>query len=390
MRKGERMDFELSAEQRMLKESAARLMEREIKPYLDQIPRGRTLAKHEIKALLKKLSPLQYVGALLPEEYGGGGLDFFSYGLLMEELDYRIYSLVMATANAAEVVCHRASEPLKDKLIPSLLSGEMIACLAVTEPEAGSDMASLETKAVRNGGFFIIDGEKKWITNGSLADVALVLAREFSNEKTKGISQFVVVRDDSPYEIRPVNSIADGPVPIMGDLVFENCHIPIENRIGGPGEGLPDTFLTLQARRCLGALHGVNIAQKAVDAAIRYAKERVQFGKPIGQFQLIQSMIADMIAMTDSARLLVYRAMDLIGKGKRCPKETSLAGFYATGTAVKVTSMAIQIHGAYGLSTEYPVEHLFKTAKTLTVSEGTQQIQKLVVAGETLELNALV
>jgi alkylation response protein AidB-like acyl-CoA dehydrogenase len=384
------MNFELSEEQRMLKESAARLMDREISPGLDGLPQGKILAKNEIKVLLKKLSPLQYIGALLPEEYGGGGLDFFSYGLLLEELDYRLFSLVTATAQAAGIICRLAPAALRDKLLPPLLSGEMIACLAVSEPEAGSDTASLQTKAVRDGEYFVLNGGKAWITNGSLADVALVLAGEISGEKSEGISQFAVVRDDSPYGIRPVKSIADGPLPLMGDLVFENCPVPVSNRVGGSGQGLKDFSKVIQARRCLGALHGLGIAQNAVEAAVRYARERVQFGRPIGKFQLIQSMIADMLALTDSTRLLVYQALDLIGKGKYCPKEAALAGFYATETAVNVTSMAIQIHGAYGLSTEYPVTHLFKTARTLTVAAGTKQIQKLAAAGEALQLDALV
>jgi alkylation response protein AidB-like acyl-CoA dehydrogenase len=287
------MDFELTEEQKILREAAARLMKREVTPYLDNIPTGQMLTKEEIKDILKKLNQLQYVGAILPEEFGGGGLDFISYALMMEELDYRIYGLVMTISAVANDVCNHANDALKSKVLPLLLSGNMIACFAVSETNAGSDMTALATKAVRDGESFCLNGTKTWITNGSFADAALVLAGEDTGGGLKKFSQFFVVADSSPFDAIPVKSIADGPLQIMGDLTFKNCHVPIENSLGEAGEGLNNTLSMLQSLRCMIALHAVNIAQKAIDAAIIYAQERVQFGKPIGQFQLIQSMIAD-------------------------------------------------------------------------------------------------
>jgi len=382
------MDFELTEEQRMLKESARRLMERDVTPYLDGIPPEQMLAKDEIKDLLRKLSPMQYLGATVPEEDGGSGLDFLTYALMMEELDYRIFGPVLATSVVADTIRLQGPETLKEKCLPPLLSGDMIACSAVSEPDAGSDIASIETKAVLDGSHYVLNGRKSWITNGPFADIALVLASEDPDKGSKGLSRFVVVKGDSAFEAEPIKTIAGSPIPILGDLVFQDCRIPGENRIGTPGEGLKETLIGLQASRCLTALNSVVIAQKAIDHAMRYAKERHQFGKPIGQFQLIQSMIAEMITTTDAARLLIYRAIGRLEKGARCAKEVSMAKYYASEVGVKVASTAIQVHGAYGYSPEYPVERLYKSAEMLTVPDGTTQIQKLIVAGEALDMPA--
>ncbi len=384
------MDFEFTEEQRMLKESARRLMEREVTPYLDGIPPEHLLTKDEIKGLLKKLSPMQYLGATVPEEDGGGGLDFSTYTLMMEELDYRIFGLVLVTSEVAETIRVLGSETLRKKLFPPLLSGDMIACSAVSEPNAGSDIGSIETKAILDGDHYTLNGTKTWITNGSFADIALVLTTEDPDKGPKGLSRFVVVKDDAAFEAKPIKTIGGRPMPTLGELVFKDCRIPKESRIGNPGEGLKETLIGLQKSRCLTALNSVIIAQKAIDHALRYAKERHQFGKPIGQFQLIQSMIAEMITTTDAARLLIYRAIGRLEKGVRCAKEVSMAKYYASEVGVKVASMAIQVYGAYGYSPEYPVERLYKSAEMLTVPGGTIQMQKLVIAGEALGLPAFV
>ena len=195
----------------------------------------------------------------------------------------------------------------------------------------------------------------------------------------------------SPFDTKPIHILGDDiRMPEVGELIFDDCRIPKSNVIGNPGEGLKETMVIFQQARCLVALNSVIYAQKALDAAIRYARERTQFGKPIGQFQLIQAMIADMAALTDASRLLTYRASAQVGKAGRLHKEASMAKFYATEAAVKVCSMAIQIHGAYGLSPEYPVEKLFRRARVMTIPDGTTQIQQLVVARELLGMSAFV
>jgi alkylation response protein AidB-like acyl-CoA dehydrogenase len=230
-----------------------------------------------------------------------------------------------------------------------------------------------------------------WITNGSFADLCILLCNFAPEKGYKGLARIIVDRNVSPWEARAIPTMGDdGRIPAVGELAFEDCRVPKENLLGAPGEGLKQTLIEFQTARCLVAIGSIIFAKRAVDAAVRYAKERTQFERPIGQFQLIQDMIADMVTLTDASRLLTYRALAQVAKGVRCPKETSMAKFYATEAAVKVTSMAIQIHGAYGLSREYPVERLFRGARMMTIPDGTTQIQKLIVAREALGMQAFV
>jgi len=385
------MNFDLSDEQIMLKSSARRLMEKEVTPFLTSFPEDRPLPSGKIKELLKKLIPLGYIGSIIPEEYGGAGLDYLTYGLLMEELEPSIYGLVMITGGTARSVYFLGNESQKKAFIPPILSAEKIGCSAITEPDVGSNPAFVQTRAVFDRDHYIVNGTKTWITNGAFADVAFVLATVDPSKGKKGLCRFIVDKAVSPFQAKPIQTMEDDlKIPSVGELIFEDCRVPKENVLGVPGEGLKDTLVAFQAARCFVAIGSIGLAQRAIDAAVRYAKERVQFGKIIGKFQLIQSMIADMIAETDAARLLTYRALLQIQKGVRCARETSIAKFYATEAAVKVTSMAIQIHGAYGLSKEYPVEALFRGARMMTIPDGTTQIQKMIVAREILGMQAFV
>ena len=385
------MNFDLSEEQIMLKDSARKLMEREVAPFLASFPKDRPLPPEKIKELLKKLIPLGYLGSIIPAEYGGAGLDYLTYGVLMEELDPNIYGLVMITGGTARSVYFLGNETQKKTFIPPILSGEKIGCSAITEPNVGSNPAFVQTRAVLDGGHYVLNGTKTWITNGAFADIAFTLATTDPSKGKNGLCRFVVDKEISPFKAKAIETLEeDWQVPSVGELVFEDCRVPKENILGVSGEGLKDTLVAFQAARCFVAMGSIGLAQRAVDAAVRYAKERVQFGKVIGKFQLIQAMIADMIAETDAARLLTYRALLQIQKGVRCARETSIAKFYATEAAVKVTSMAIQIHGAYGLSKEYPVERLFRGARMMTIPDGTTQIQKMIVAREILGMQAFV
>jgi len=389
------MDFDLTEEQRMIKEAARRIMEQEVTPYLNSLPYGYILNKEEVLRVLKMLRPMNYTGAMLPEDIGGGGLDFLTYALMMEELDYRIFDVVMITGNAAGMVLAAGTEDQKRRLFKPLLEGEMIGCSAITEPNVGSNSGAIQTRAVLDGDHYVINGTKMWITNATYADVAMVLANEDPSKGPKGISQFFIEKATAPFEVRPIPIMIDGPIQHVGELIFDNCRIPRENRFGRSGggstEGFKQILIAFQGARCLVGMMSLIIAQTAYDHAIRYAKERTQFGKPLGQFQLIQAMIAEMKALIDASRLLIYRGAFLVQKGVRCAQETSLAKFYATEAAIKVASMALQIHGAYGLSKEYPIEHLFKYARAMTIPDGTTEIQKLVVAREALGgMSALV
>jgi alkylation response protein AidB-like acyl-CoA dehydrogenase len=385
------MNFDLSEEQIMLKDSARKLMEREVVPFLASFPKDRPLPPDKIKELLKKLIPLGYLGSIIPVEYGGAGLDYLTYGLLMEELEPSIYGLVMITGGTARSVYFLGNETQKRIFIPPILSAEKIGCSAITEPNVGSNPAFVQTRAVLESGHYVLNGTKTWITNGAFADIAFTLATTDPTKGKKGLCRFIVDKEVSPFKAKAIETLEDDwQVPSVAELVFEDCRVPQENVLGVSGEGLKDTLVAFQAARCFVAIGSIGLAQRAIDATVRYAKERVQFGKVIGKFQLIQAMVADMIAETDAARLLAYRALSKVQRGVRCARETSIAKFYATEAAVRVTSMAIQVHGAYGLSKEYPVEALFRRARMMTIPDGTTQIQKLIVAREILGMQAFV
>ncbi len=385
------MNFDLSEEQTMLKASAKKLMEREVLPFLASYPQDQPLSLDRIKILLKKLIPLGYLGNIIPVEYGGAGLDFLTYGLMMEEIEPSLFGLVMITGGTARSVYLLGNESQKRAFIPPLVSGEKVGCSAITEPNVGSNPAAVQTKAVLDGDHYVLNGTKTWITNGAFADMAFVLATTDPALGRKGLCRFIVDKKVSLFKAKAIETLEESfQIPSVGELSFEDCRVPRENILGTPGEALKATLIGFQAARCLVAIGSINMARRAIEASVRYAKERVQFGRPIGKFQLIQSMLADMIAETDASRLLTYRALTLVDKGVRCARETSIAKYYSTEAAVRVTSMAIQIHGAYGLSKEYAVERLFRGARMMTIPDGATQIQKLIVGRETLGLQAFV
>jgi alkylation response protein AidB-like acyl-CoA dehydrogenase len=386
------MDFDFTDEQRLLKESAREVMEKEIIPIADEYDKGKLLHdRKRLKELLNKLAPLGYLGATVPEEDGGFGLDYVSWGVLFEELARAFASLagILIIISGAGIMFSRLGTPQqKKRFLPPLLKGEEIPCTAITEPNVGSNPAAIETLATLDGDHYVLNGTKIWISNGVISDVAIVVAQTKKGAGASGLCQLIVERKVSPYEA--------SELPLMGvrascpsELVFEDCRVPKENLIVPPGEGLKRTLQLFEVGRATMAIGAVGMAQAAIDASIRYAKERHQFGKPIGSFQLIQEMIVDMIALTESSRLLAFRALSMLDKGVKCDRETSIAKFYATEAAVKVTSMAIQVHGAMGLSEEMPVERFFRDARVWTIPDGATQIQKLVVGRNVLGLNAI-
>jgi alkylation response protein AidB-like acyl-CoA dehydrogenase len=386
------MNFEFTDEQRLLKESAREVMEKEIIPIADEYDKGKLLHdRKRLKELLDKLAPLGYLGATLPEEDGGFGLDYVSWGVLFEELARAFASLagILIIISGAGIMFSRLGTPQqKKRFLPPLLKGEEIPCTAITEPNVGSNPAAIETSAILDGDHYVLNGTKIWISNGVISDVAIVVAQTKKGSGASGLCQLIVERKVSPYEA--------SELPLMGvrascpsELVFEDCRVPKENLLVAPGEGLKRTLQLFEVGRATMAIGAVGMAQAAIDASIRYAKERHQFGKPIGSFQLIQEMVVDMIALTESSRLLAFRALFMLDKGVKCDRETSIAKFYATEAAVKVTSMAIQVHGAMGLSEEMPVERFFRDARVWTIPDGATQIQKLVVGRNVLGLNAI-
>ncbi len=385
------MDFQFSEEQKMLRSAARDFLAKEIVPLVDEHERRGPLSKEEATGFIKRLTPLGYIVGLVPEEYGGLELDLVSYAMLLEELSYAwagLASIINIAGALPLALTTRGTEEQRAKFLARSLSGEIIGCGAITEPDSGSDAPrGIKTKAVLDGDEWVVNGTKVWITNGTIADVVNLLTWTDFGQGAQGISSLLVEKEVSPFSARELNKLGLKAAP-TAELSFADCRVPKGNLLGEPEAGPRITLAGFEFGRSSLGIRACGIAQAAIDAAIRYARERKQFGRPIGSFQMIQEMIADMIAETEAGRLLSLHAFYLLSKGERCRKESSMAKAYCTEMAVGVTSKAIQIHGAMGLSDEYPVERYFRDARTMTIPDGTTQIQKLIVGREVLGIKA--
>lgn len=385
--------MELTEEQKILQKNARDFMEKEVIPIADEYDRKyHPLPRDVATDLMRKLAPLGYIGATLPPEYGGHNLDLVSYAVLGEELARAYLSLamvVMIQDGSVLPVLAQHGTPEQKKYIPRILALEKITCFCLTEPDVGSGARDIATTATFQGNSYILNGTKTWITNGGIADLAVVFATTDRSLGMRGITCFLVDKAESPFTTRELPKLGCRSCP-TSELNFQECPVPSRNIVGREGGGYAVALVELAKLRVAVGIGAVGVAQAALDAAVKYARERKQFGRPIASFQLIQEMVADMAIMTDAARFLCYRAMYLIGKGEVPFKETSMAKAFSTEMAVRVTSQAIQVHGAYGISEEYPVERYFRDARTLTFPDGTSQIQKLVIGREILGVSAFV
>src|SRR3990172_2284616 len=384
------MDFEFTEEQKMIKDAPRRFMEKEIIPIADEWDRKYApLPKQLAHQLLRKLAPFGYISSYIPVEQGGEGTGQVTWGILYEELSRAwaaLANLAKWDANWAYRIAYTGSDDQRKRFLPGLLSGDKIGCGAVTEPNVGSDASGVETKAVWQGDRYVMNGAKTWISNGAYCDLVVVTAQREENGKTD-ISRFVVEKAVSPFEARHIHKMGLRACS-AAELSFSDCEIPKENFIADTQGGRGATLKMFNMFRPQAALMAVGLSHAAIEASVKYARERTQFGRPIAGFQLVQEMIADMVAETDAARLLTYRAFQLLDKDARCRRECSLAKLFATRIGVDVTSKAIQIHGAYGLSDEYPVERYFRDARVFPIPDGTTEIQKLIVGREVLGINA--
>ncbi|HDM79196.1 MAG TPA: acyl-CoA dehydrogenase [Deltaproteobacteria bacterium] len=381
------MDFELTEEQRILKETLRKFMDREIIPLSNEYERERKIITRDI---LKKLVPFGYVGAEIPEEYGGFGLDTVSYCLMVEELGRAwgaLRTMVTVSNLVAAIIYKFGTEEQRTRFLRPLVRFDYLGAFALTEPNVGSDAGSVETTATRSGDNYVLNGTKTLITNGSIADVICVFATVDRQKGTKGITAFLVEKDKATYQTSDIPKMGMHS-SVISEIVFEDCRIPASNRLGSEGEGLKIALSGLNVGRCIVAFAVIGLAQACVDAAIRYAKERTQFGRPIGGFQLIQATIADMAMELDAARLLAFRAASMIDRGIKCTLEASFAKLYATEAALRIASKAIQVHGGYGYTQEYLVERYYRDARHLTMAEGTSEIQRLIIGRELLGLSA--
>lgn len=382
------MEFKLTEEQRLMKDTARALVAREIEPVLAAHDRERPLPKAALLRIFHVLRPLGVIAPRIPESVGGSGMSYLNYGLVMEELPTPVSLAVMAHEVTATRIHLGADEEQRRRLLPRLLDGSRIACSGISEPNVGSDPRAIETRARPDGEFLVIDGTKLWITNGSISDVIVaVCALDTGKKGTSQITRIVMERDVSPYQAREVETIGlrQGH---LSEVLFVDCRVPRANVLGEPGDAHQALTLTWLANRPLVGLMAVGLAQRALDASVAYAKLRVQFDGPIGGRQLVQEMLSEMAIRIEASRLLCLRALSLLDDGVRSNKEASMAKAFATENCLTALHLAMQVHGASGLTRELGIERLFRDARMLTIPDGTTQIQHLIVGRELTGLSA--
>ncbi|MGQ9598829.1 MAG: acyl-CoA dehydrogenase [Anaerolineae bacterium] len=379
------MDLELSEEQRLVREMVREFAQKEIAPRAAEVDRTEEFPADNIR----KMAELGLMGLPYPEEYGGGGGDYLSYAIAVEEIARACGSTALIYAAHVSLGCgpiyYFGTEAQKRKWLPRLCSGQGLAAFGLTEPEAGSDAGATRTTAVRDGDGYILSGSKMWITSGAIADVVICTAKTDPTAGTRGISCFLVEKG-TPGFIPGKNEPKMGlKGSVTSALLFENCRVPAENLLGREGEGFKQMLITLDAGRISIGAMAVGLAQAALDEAKRYAQQRVQFGQPIAEFQAIQWMLADMATEIEAARLMVYRAAAMKDAGVRFTKEAAMAKLFASEVAERAAFKAIQIHGGYGYSREYPVERIYRDQRLCSIGEGTSEIQRLVIARHVLD-----
>ncbi|ELY37782.1 acyl-CoA dehydrogenase family protein [Natronorubrum tibetense] len=374
--------FGRSEEQQMLVVSIEGAIERDIEPVIESYEKDEPVSKSDAKAVLRTLSEQGMLGRDIPEEEGGAGLDHTDWALMFEQLPMQVDLLAMISSEVARTVHFTGSEYVRDTYLGPLLEGELIGCAAISEPGAGSNPREMQTIAERDGDEWVISGTKTWISNGEIADVAMVVA-----ETEAGKTQFLIETDADGFHRERLEMLGR-QYDHMAQLYLDEVRVPDAHVLGSPGEGLDRTYESFELGRANVALLGVKTARNALDDAIEYAQTRDQWGKPIGEHQLVQQLIADSATYVDAARLLAYRALHRFDEGDRASAESAMAKWFATEMAVEVTSNVVQVHGGIGLSRELDVERYFRDAQMLTIPEGTTQINKLIVARDMLGLSA--
>ncbi|WP_405829460.1 MULTISPECIES: acyl-CoA dehydrogenase family protein [unclassified Streptomyces] len=373
------MNLELSEEQSAVRRLAREFTEREVVPYAAAWDRAESVDR----AIVKKLGALGFLGLTVPEEYGGSGGDHLAYVLVTEELgrgDSAVRGIVSVSLGlVAKTIAAWGNEEQKRAWLPRLCSGDALGCFGLTEPGTGSDAGSLTTRAVREGDAYVLDGSKMFITNGTWADVVLLFARTGDEPGHRGVSAFLVPTDTPGLTRREIHGKLGLRGQATAELSLDGVRVPASAMLGPEGKGFSVAMSALAKGRMSVAAGCVGIAQAALDAAVSYAAQREQFGKPIAHHQLVQELIADISVDVDAARLLTWRVADLIDRGQPFATESSTAKLFASEAAVRAASNALQVHGGYGYIDEYPAGKLLRDARVMTLYEGTSQIQKLLI-----------
>ncbi len=384
------MDFNLSEEQQLLKKTVREFAEAEIRPHAREWDEKQEFPRE----LFGKLGELGLMGVVWPTEYGGSGMSTLDYAVVMEELS-RVDAGVALSVAAHNSLCSghiflAGSEAQKKKYLVPLARGEKVGCWGLTENSAGSDAGGTRTTAVRDGGHWLLNGSKTFITNGRVADVAVVMAVTDKAKGKKGISAFLIESGTRGFRAGKKEDKLGVRSSDTSELVFEDCRVPAENLLGQEGMGFIDTLRILDRGRIGIGAWSLGIAQASLEASLAYAQGRRQFGHPIADFQAIQFKIADMATQVDAARLLIWRAATLRDTGREHTTESSMAKLYSSEIAVQAALEAIQIHGGYGFTKDYPVERYLRDSKLGTIGEGTSEVQRLVIARELLSLRGMV
>jgi alkylation response protein AidB-like acyl-CoA dehydrogenase len=379
------MDFELTPEQQQIRRVAHEFAGAELGERIGAYDE-RHQFPHEIVA---KLGPLGFLGVLVPEEYGGAGLDYVSYTLIVEEL-CRGDASVGITMWAHNSLCTNhillfGSPAQKQRYLPGLASGQTLGAWGLTEPGSGSDAAALTTRAERRDGQWVLNGAKAFITNASVGGVAVVMARTEPDHGAKGVSAFVLSKGMPGFSAGTPYRKLGLHASDTAELIFEDCRVPAENLLGQRGQGFVQSVQVLEGGRIAMAAMGVGIAQAALDQAVKYMKQRTAFGKTLAEFNGLRGIVADLATEIETARLLTLRAAWLKDQGRPAMQAAAMAKLFASETAMKAASKAVQVHGGAGYITEFPVERLFRDAKLTEIGEGTSEIQRMVIAREVLE-----
>jgi len=384
------MDFDLTDEQELIRETARK--------FTDEVvwERARENARrhHFDRDLVGLIADQGYLGAIVPQEYGGAGLDYLTYGIVVEEIGRGDSAMRTVISVQTSLVCSTllkwGTEEQKRHYLPKLCTGEWLGCFGLTEPDTGSDAANQRTRARRTDDGWVINGAKMWISMGNHAKVALVFAQTDPELKHRGLACFLVDCDQPGFQPSEIH----GKMGLHGSdtaaIALDDVHVPADAILGEVGDGFKVAMSALDSGRYSVAAGCVGICQGCVEESVSYAKEREQFGRPIGAFQLVQAMLADMKVRADASRLLVWRAGVLKDQGRPNTLETSIAKLYATESAVECANTAIQVHGGAGYVDDHPVERWFRDVRVTTLYEGTSQIQKLIIGRALTGLNALV
>ena len=384
------MNLELTDEQRLIAETARDFVDREV------VARARENDRAERfdRELASMIGEMGYLGAPVAEAYGGRGLDYVSYGLIVEQIGRGDSAARTVVSVQTSLVCGSierwGTEEQKQRWLPRLCSGEALGCFGLTEPDTGSDAASLRTRAEKVDGGWLLSGQKMWISLGNFAEVALIFAQTEAGSGPKGLACFLVPTASDGFSAQEIHGKLGLRASDTASLALDGVEVPDDAMLGEVGEGFKVAMSALDSGRYSVAAGCVGICDGCVDASVAYSTERKQFGVPLARFQLVQELIADMIVKRDAARLLVWRAGILKDEGKPSTIETSIAKLYATESAVECANAAIQVHGGSGYVDDHPVERYLRDARVTTLYEGTSQIQKLIIGRDATGISAFL